>query len=720
MNIFFLNLDLQKVKSDIAKWKKDFIFETNKNDMSCDNITFFSLYSIVDIINNKNLYNMPGQSPFMRGIHASMYRNKRWTIRQYGGFGSSEETNKYYHNCLKKGQKGLSIAFDLPTHRGIDSNDPSALGDIGRTGVAVDSIIDMKNIFKLIPLDKISVSMTMNGAVLPILGGYIASAEEMGFKKEKLRGTIQNDILKEFIVRNTYIYPPEASMRIVGDIIVYLSKNMPNFNSISVSGYHFQESGADLPLELGLTIANGIEYVKLAMQKGLDIDQFAPRISFFFATGMNFYMEIAKLRAARLLWSNAMDQFNPKNIKSKMLRTHCQTSGWSLSAKEPYNNIIRTTIEAMASVFGGTQSLHTNAFDEAQGLPTDYSAKIARNTQLILQHETGIPDIIDPWGGSYAIEALTQKIYNEALVIIKKIKDHGGPIIASNIGLQKKWILEHAIKRQAKIDSLEEVIIGVNKYSDERSVILKDKNKLRTIDGDKVRLQQINSIKNLYVTRNVNNHKKALKQLKNCAENNKGNLLEESINAMKARATVGEISNILSDVFSKHSIEINTIVGVYKNNYKNKDDFIKINEKVSKFEIKYGRRPRILLTKIGHDGHDRGLIVIASGLSDMGFDIDLSPLFQSIEKIVKDAIENDVHVLGISTLSGAHMELMPILLKKLNESTNNINVIMGGIIPESDIQYLKSIDIKEVFAPNISILKIATNIIDIIEESFCE
>ncbi len=720
MNNFFLNLNLKKIKDNIVKWKKDFFLETNKNKISCDNTGFLSLYSIFDVINNKNIYNMPGESPFMRGIHASMYRNKKWTIRQYGGFGSSEETNEYYHNCLKKGQKGLSIAFDLPTHRGIDSNDPSALGDIGRTGVAVDSIIDMKKIFKGIPLDKISVSMTMNGAVLPILGGYIAAAEEMGFRKENLRGTIQNDILKEFIVRNTYIYPPEASMRIVGDVIVYLSKNMPKFNSISVSGYHFQESGADLPLELGLTIANGIEYVKLAIKRGLNVDEFAPRISFFFAIGMNFYMEIAKLRAARLLWSNVMDQFNPKKLKSKMLRTHCQTSGWSLSAQEPYNNIIRTTIEAMASVFGGTQSLHTNAFDEAQGLPTDYSAKIARNTQLILQHETGIPNIIDPWGGSYAMEALTQKIYNESLLVIKKIQEYGGPIQASNIGLQKKWILEHAIKRQAKIDSLEEVIIGVNKYSYDKSITSKNKNILRSIDGDKVRLQQINTIKNLYITRNSNNHKQALKQLKNCAQNNQGNLLEESINAMKAKATVGEISNVLSDVFGKHSIEINTIVGVYKSNYKNKDDFIKVHEKVSNFELKYGRRPRILLTKIGHDGHDRGLIVIASGLSDMGFDVDLSPLFQSIEKIVKDAIENDVHVLGVSTLSGAHLELMPLLLKKLNKSNNNINVIMGGIIPEDDIKYLKSINVKGVFAPNVSILKIAINIISIIEESYCE
>lgn len=714
------SLNLKKIKCNVLQWQKEFADEIGDENKSCNYSTFFSLYSIMDVINNKNLYNMPGQSPFMRGIHASMYRNKQWTIRQYGGFGSSEETNKYYHNCLKKGQKGLSIAFDLPTHRGIDSNDISTLGDVGKTGVAVDSIIDMKNIFKLIPLDKISVSMTMNGAVLPILGGYIAAAEEMGFQKEKLRGTIQNDILKEFIVRNTYIYPPAASMRIVGDIMIYLSKNMPNFNSISVSGYHFQEAGANLPLELGLTIANGIEYVKLAMERGLNIDQFAPRISFFFATGMNFYMEIAKLRAARLLWSNAIDQFNPKNPKSKMLRTHCQTSGWSLSAQEPYNNIIRTTIEAMASIFGGTQSLHTNAFDEAQSLPTDYSSRIARNTQLILQHETGIPGIIDPWGGSYAIESLTQNIYNEALLVIKKIQKFGGPIKASNMGLQKKWILENAIQRQAKIDSLEEVIIGVNKYTDDKNALSNEKKTLRNIDGYKVREEQIKIIKNLYKNRNINNHQKALKQLKNCAQNNQGNLLEESINAMKARATVGEISNVLSDVFTKHSIEINTIAGVYKNNYKNKEEFIKISKRIIDFENKFGRRPRILLTKIGHDGHDRGLIVIASGLSDVGFDVDLSPLFQSIEKIVKDVIENDVHVLGISTLTSAHMELMPILLKELNKFDNNINVIMGGIIPETDIKYLKSINIKEIFAPNVTILKIATKIIDIIEESLSE
>uniref|UniRef100_A0A7S4NQJ0 methylmalonyl-CoA mutase n=1 Tax=Paramoeba aestuarina TaxID=180227 RepID=A0A7S4NQJ0_9EUKA len=684
---------------------------------SLEGITIKGLYTQKDIEGLKD--ELPGQEPFTRGPYATMYTQRPWTIRQYAGFSTAEESNRVYKNNLKAGAQGLSVAFDLPTHRGYDSDHPRVAGDVGMAGVAIDSVNEMKILFDEIPLDKVSVSMTMNGAVLPTLAMFIVAGEEQGVPTEKLSGTIQNDILKEFMVRNTFIYPPEHSLRIIGDIMAYTSHNMPNFNSISVSGYHMQEAGADTVTELAYTIGDGLEYLRAGVEAGLKVDAIAPRFSFFFGIGMNFYMEIAKLRAARRLWSTLVkEKFKPENPKSLLLRTHSQTSGWSLTEQEPYNNVIRTTVEAMAAILGGTQSLHTNAMDEAIALPTPFSSTIARNTQLILANETGIPNIIDPFAGSYAIESLTNELYTKALEILGEIDQMGGMVEAVEAGICKQRIEESAARRQAAIDSGAEIIVGVNKFKAEQD----DEIEVLKIDNASVRKQQISRLEQLKAERDNDRVEKALEALREVASNKhchssdmSTNLLSLCVEAARARASLGEISEALASVWGRHMPKDNLISGAYSSSFAG-DEVKNTLDMVDKFQDKYGRRPRILVAKLGQDGHDRGAKVIASGFSDMGFDVDIGPLFQTPAEVAKQAIEADVHAVGISSLAAGHLTLMPEVIQELkNQGAGDIVVICGGVIPKDDYEALTQAGVDLIFGPGTNITKAAVDVLKKIE-----
>ena len=670
------------------------------------------LYTADDLEEISHLDSFPGLPPYVRGPKATMYAKRPWTVRQYSGFSTAEESNKFYRDNIAGGQTGLSVAFDLATHRGYDSDHPRVTGDVGKAGVAIDTVEDMQLLFDQIPLNQMSVSMTMNGAVIPIMAMFIVAAEEQGVAQEELNGTLQNDILKEFMVRNTYIYPPKASMRIVADIITYASKKLPKFNSVSISGYHMLEAGATCTQELAYTIADGIEYVRAAVKKGLDVDAFAPRLSFFFGIGMNFFMEVAKLRAARLLWAELIEkEFKPKNPKSLMLRTHCQTSGVSLTSQDPYNNIIRTTIEAMAAVLGGTQSLHTNSFDEALALPTPFSAQIARTTQLILKEESGITNVVDPLAGSYYIESLTASLVNEARKLIEEADELGGMTKAVQAGVPKLRIEESAAIRQARIDKGEETIVGVNKYISKKQ----DSVEIRSIDNQQVRDQQIKKIMAVKSKRDKKQCETALEKLESAAKNDTSNLLEIAIEAAKARATVGEISLALERVFGRHQAVAQSISGVYRSEYEGDKNFMKIEEHISSFTKNFGRRPRILVAKLGQDGHDRGAKVIATAFADMGFDVDIGPLFQTPEEAAKQAIENDVHIIGVSTQAAGHKTLVPMLIEALkHEQADNVIVVCGGIIPEKDVPDLESQGVGAVFGPGTNIAEAALKVIKLI------
>jgi methylmalonyl-CoA mutase len=650
-----------------------------------------------------------GTAPNLRGPYSTMYVRKPWTIRQYAGFSTAEESNAFYRRNLAAGQKGLSVAFDLATHRGYDSDHERVQGDVGKAGVAIDSVEDMKVLFDQIPLDKMSVSMTMNGAVLPILAFYIVAAMEQGVDKKLLEGTIQNDILKEFMVRNTYIYPPTPSMKIIADIFEYTSNNMPKFNSISISGYHMQEAGATPEIELAYTLADGLEYLKTGISAGMDIDSFAPRLSFFWAIGMDHFSEIAKLRAARMLWAKIVKQFNPKNPKSLALRTHCQTSGWSLTEQDPFNNVARTTIEAMAAALGGTQSLHTNALDEAIALPTDFSARIARNTQIYIQEETNITKTVDPWAGSTFIENRTVEIMNTAWEFLKEVEELGGMTKAIEQGIPKMRIEEAAAKKQARIDSNQEIIVGVNKYNLEQE----DELQILEVDNEAVRLSQIERLKDLKLIRNSADVKIALTSLTECAKTGDGNLLELAIIAAEKRATLGEISDALESIFGRYKATIKSISGIYSKEIKNNSEFKKAQDLADKFTELEGRRPRIMIVKLGQDGHDRGAKVIASGYADLGFDVDIGPLFQTPKEAVKQAIENDVHILGISSLAAGHKTLVPQVIEELKAyGRNDIMVIAGGVIPSQDYQFLFDAGVTGVYGPGTKLSKAAIEILN--------
>ena len=671
------------------------------------------LYTADDVAGLDHMNTMPGIEPFTRGVRATMYTGRPWTIRQYAGFSTAEESNAFYRRALAAGQQGVSVAFDLATHRGYDSDHERVIGDVGKAGVAIDSVEDMKILFDGIPLDKVSVSMTMNGAVIPVLANFIVTGEEQGHDRSVLSGTIQNDILKEFMVRNTYIYPPEPSMRIIADIIEYTSNEMPKFNSISISGYHMQEAGANLVQELAYTLADGKEYVKSAMARGMDIDKFAGRLSFFFAIGMNFFMEAAKLRAARLLWHRIMDDLGAKDPRSKMLRTHCQTSGVSLQEQDPYNNVIRTAYEAMSAVLGGTQSLHTNALDEAIALPTDFSARIARNTQLILQEETGVTNVVDPLAGSYYVEKLTSDLADAAWKLIEEVDEMGGMTKAVASGMPKLRIEETAARRQADIDRGDQVIVGVNKYRLEKE----DEIDILDVDNVAVREAQIARLENIRSTRDQAKCKAALAELSRRAAEG-GNLLEAAVEAARARASVGEISMAMENVFGRHRAEVKTLAGVYGAAYEGDEDFAAIQKSVESFAEEEGRRPRMLVVKMGQDGHDRGAKVIATAFADIGFDVDVGPLFQTPEEAAQDAIDNDVHVIGISSQAAGHKTLAPRLIEILNErDAGDILVICGGVIPQQDYDFLKSAGVKAIFGPGTNIPNAAQEILDLIREA---
>ena len=671
------------------------------------------LYTADDTADLPHMGGVPGAAPYTRGVKATMYAGRPWTIRQYAGFSTAEESNTFYRAALAGGQQGVSVAFDLATHRGYDSDHPRVEGDVGKAGVAIDSVEDMKILFDGIPLDKVSVSMTMNGAVIPILANFIVTGEEQGHDKSVLAGTIQNDILKEFMVRNTYVYPPEPSMRIIADIIEYTSADMPKFNSISISGYHMQEAGADLVQELAFTLADGREYVRTAIARGMDVDAFAGRLSFFFAIGMNFFMEAAKLRAARLLWSRIMEEFEPKVAKSSMLRTHCQTSGVSLQEQDPYNNVIRTAYEAMSAVLGGTQSLHTNALDEAIALPTDFSSRIARNTQLILQEETGVTNVVDPLAGSYYVESLTHELAEAAWKLIEEVEEMGGMTKAVASGMPKLKIEESAATRQANIDRGIEVIVGVNKYRKDNE----DPIDIRDIDNDAVRQSQVARIEKTRATRDQAACDAALAEVTRRAHEG-GNLLEAAVEASRHRATVGEISMAMEDAFGRHRAEVKTLAGVYGAAYEGDEGFAAIQDAVNKFADDEGRRPRMLVVKMGQDGHDRGAKVIATAFADIGFDVDVGPLFQTPEEAAQDAIDNDVHVIGISSQAAGHKTLAPKLVKALNEAgAGDILVICGGVIPQQDYQFLYDAGVKAIFGPGTDIPKAAEDILDLIRKA---
>ena len=678
-----------------------------------EGINIKPLYTQDDIPNHNHVSGLPGMAPYLRGPKATMYSGRNWTIRQYAGFSTAEESNKFYRKNLASGQKGISVAFDLATHRGYDSDHERVKGDVGKAGVAIDSVEDMKILFDGIPLDEMSVSMTMNGAVIPILANFIVAGEEQGVDVSKLTGTIQNDILKEFMVRNTYIYPPEPSMRIVSDIISFTSKNMPKFNSISISGYHMQEAGANLVQELAFTLADGKEYVRAAINAGLDVDEFAGRLSFFFAIGMNFFMEAAKLRAARVLWHGIMEEFLPKKASSSVLRTHCQTSGVSLQEQDPYNNVIRTAYEAMSAVLGGTQSLHTNALDEAMGLPTEFSARIARNTQIILQEETGVANVIDPLAGSYYVENLTNELIEKASILIKEVDELGGMTRAVESGMPKLRIEESAANRQASIDKGEEIIVGVNKYQPEH----KDEVDVLDVDNESVRESQLARLTRVKQDRDSDLCKSALKNIQTLAQNKTGNLLEAAITAARARATVGEISSAMEEVFGRHRAEVRTLSGVYGAAYAGDEGFESIKEDMERFAAQEGRRPRMLVVKMGQDGHDRGAKVIATAFADMGFDVDVGPLFQTPDEAAQDAVDNDVHVVGISSQAAGHKTLAPLLITKLNElNASEIIVICGGVIPAKDYNFLYKKGVKAIFGPGTNIPEAARNILELIKE----
>lgn len=679
--------------------------------MTAEDIPVQSTYSKEDLENVEHLNFVAGIAPNLRGPYSTMYVRRPWTIRQYAGFSTAEESNAFYRRNLAAGQKGLSVAFDLATHRGYDSDHERVVGDVGKAGVAIDSVEDMKILFDQIPLDKMSVSMTMNGAVLPIMAFYIVAAEEQGVKPEQLAGTIQNDILKEFMVRNTYIYPPTPSMKIISDIFEYTSQNMPKFNSISISGYHMQEAGATCDIELAYTLADGLEYIRKGLDAGMDIDTFAPRLSFFWAIGMNHFMEIAKMRAARMLWAKLVKQFNPKNSKSLALRTHCQTSGWSLTEQDPFNNVARTTIEAAAAAFGGTQSLHTNALDEAIALPTDFSARIARNTQIYLQEETHITKTVDPWAGSYYVEKLTHDIAQKAWKLIEEIEDLGGMTKAIEAGIPKIRIEEAAARKQARIDSGQDIIVGVNKYR------LDEEDPIATleVDNQTVRNQQIERLNNIKATRNADKVGNALSKLTEAAQTGQENLLALAVEAARERATLGEISDALEEAFGRYKAQIKSFSGVYSKEIKDDESFKKAKELADKFAEQDGRRPRIMIAKMGQDGHDRGAKVVATGYADVGFDVDIGPLFQTPQEAAKQAVENDVHILGVSSLAAGHKTLVPQVIEALKAyGRDDIMVIVGGVIPKQDYQYLFDAGAVAVFGPGTKISDAAIKILEIL------
>ncbi len=680
-----------------------------KTTLTPENINLKALYTKEDVDSLEHIDSMPGVAPFIRGPRATMYTGRAWTIRQYAGFSTAQESNAFYKKALAAGGQGVSVAFDLATHRGYDSDHPRVKGDVGKAGVAIDSVEDMKVLFNEIPLDKVSVSMTMNGAVLPVLAGYIVAAQEQGVSEDQLSGTIQNDILKEFMVRNTYIYPPAPSMKVIADIFEYTSQNMPKFNSISISGYHIQEAGADAALELAYTIADGKEYIETALKAGMKIDDFAPRLSFFFGIGMNFYMEIAKLRAARLLWCETVEKYNPTNEKSKMLRTHCQTSGWSLTEQDPYNNIVRTTIEAMAAVFGGTQSLHTNSFDEAIALPTEFSARIARNTQIILQEETGITNTVDPWGGSYMMESLTNEIANKAREIIQEIDEAGGMAKAIESGLPKLKIEESAAAKQARIDRGEDVIVGVNKYKP----TTEDQVDVLDIDNIAVLKSQVDRIKKLKEKRDQKKVDECLEALEEYSKTGIGNALDLSVKAIKARCTVGEVTSALEKEWGRYNANTKTVSGVYGKAYEEDSNWKNMMKEVKDFQDKFGRRPRMLVAKMGQDGHDRGAKVIATAFADVGFDIDLAPLFSTPEEVARQAIENDVHIVGVSSQAAGHKTLIPELISELKKlGADDIIVVCGGVIPKQDYEFLYQAGVKGIFGPGTPIPEAAKSVIE--------
>ena len=689
--------------------KGETIFPKEETFTTAEQIDIESNYNSNSTKNFEHLSYAAGLPPFLRGPYSSMYIKNPWTIRQYAGFSTAEDSNAFYKRNLAAGQKGLSVAFDLATHRGYDSDNERVEGDVGKAGVAIDSILDMKILFDSIPLDEMSVSMTMNGAVLPILAFYIVAAKEQGVSMDKLTGTIQNDILKEFMVRNTYIYPPAPSMKIIADIFEFTSKNMPKFNSISISGYHMQEAGATADIELAYTLADGLEYLRTGINSGLDIDSFAPRLSFFWAIGMNHYMEIAKMRAARMLWSKIVKQFNPKNNKSLALRTHCQTSGWSLTEQDPYNNVTRTCVEALAAAMGHTQSLHTNALDEAIALPTDFSARIARNTQLILQNETNICKVVDPWGGSYHVEKLTHEIAHKAWELIEEVEKLGGMAKAIETGIPKMRIEEAAARKQARIDGGKDIIVGVNRYkvNDDTQMEILD------VDNTKVRTQQVERLKKLKAERDNVKVEKALNALTEAAQTGKGNLLELAVTAAECRCTLGEISTALEKVFGRYKAQIKSIAGVYSKEIKMDKDFSTAKELADKFAAIDGRRPRIMVAKMGQDGHDRGAKVIATSFADMGFDVDIGPLFQTPTEAAKQAIENDVHILGVTSLAAGHKTLVPQVIAELKKyGRDDIMVVAGGVIPQQDYDFLFKAGVSFIFGPGTVISKSAIDILN--------
>jgi methylmalonyl-CoA mutase len=688
-----------EIKSEVFKTAEDILLNPT--------------YSKSDIENLEHLDFAAGFAPFLRGPHTTMFVRKPWTIRQYAGFSTAEESNAFYRRNLAAGQKGLSIAFDLPTHRGYDSDHERVVGDVGKAGVAIDTVEDMKVLFDQIPLEEMSVSMTMNGAVLPIMAFYIVAAEEQGVQPEQLSGTIQNDILKEFMVRNTYIYPPTPSIKIIADIFEYTSKKMPQFNSISISGYHMQEAGATADIELAYTLADGLEYIRTGLSTGMKIDEFAPRLSFFWAIGMNHFMEIAKMRAARMIWAKLVKQFNPKEEKSLALRTHCQTSGWSLTEQDPFNNVARTCIEATAAAFGGTQSLHTNALDEAIALPTDFSARIARNTQIYLQEETKITKTVDPWAGSYYVESLTNEIAQNAWKLIEEVEELGGMTKAIEFGIPKLRIEEAAARKQARIDSGQDIIVGINKYRLEKE----DPLPILDVDNEMVRKQQVEQLHQIKATRDSNKVKEKLEQLVETAKTGQGNLLEIAIEAARDRATLGEISDALETVFGRYKAQIKSFSGVYSKEIKDDSSFEKAKLMADEFAKQEGRRPRIMIAKIGQDGHDRGAKVVATGYADVGFDVDIGPLFQTPAEAAKQAIENDVHILGVSSLAAGHKTLVPQVIEELKKyGREDIMVVVGGVIPAQDYQFLFDAGAVAIFGPGTKISDAAIKILEILNK----
>jgi len=704
----------------LADWRKAAAKSAPGGDLSAldwhtpDGITVKPLYTAADVQGLPHADTLPGFEPFVRGPQATMYAVRPWTIRQYAGFSTAEESNAFYRKALAAGGQGVSVAFDLATHRGYDSDHPRVTGDVGKAGVAIDSVEDMKILFDGIPLDKVSVSMTMNGAVLPVLAGYIVAAEEQGVRQDQLAGTIQNDILKEFMVRNTYIYPPGPSMRIIGDIIEYTAQHMPKFNSISISGYHMQEAGATQALELAFTLADGKEYVRTALAKGMDVDAFAGRLSFFWAIGMNFYLEIAKMRAARLLWCRIMKGFGAKNPKSLMLRTHCQTSGWSLTEQDPYNNVVRTAIEAMAAVFGGTQSLHTNALDEAIALPTEFSARIARNTQLIIQEETHITSVVDPWAGSYMMESLTQQMADAAWAIIEEVDAMGGMTRAVDSGWAKLKIEAAAAEKQARIDSGKDVIVGVNKYKLARE----DAVDILEVDNVKVREAQIARLKDIKQKRDPAQVQQALAAITTIAQNGQGNLLAAAVDAIRARATVGEVSDAMEQVFGRHRADTQKVTGVYAAAYEGAEGWDKLKQEIAGFAEAEGRRPRVMIAKLGQDGHDRGAKVVATAFADLGFDVDIGSLFQTPEECARQAIENDVHAVGVSTLAAGHKTLVPAIINELKkQGADDIVVFVGGVVPRQDYDFLYDAGVKGIYGPGTPIPASAKDVLEQIRQA---